>query len=130
MRIELQGSLGEFPYDEATKAALSAFIQQAVPLTKTFIEKEIHHISRETARSLWAEQSSFKEGKVATLIEHAKKLEYRDSPFMRPGARKAKRKFNALAKKVFGDSFRAWTRTKGKRTKFVKGLAGKLAGMK
>ena len=109
---------GEFPFDQAMEEALELVIKRSLLVVRDNMADEIHHITYETANSLEVEQfKGFPAGKVFTNVPWNIKLEFHDSPFMRPGARSAKtgRDIRAIIKKTMGETWRAQIRKRKRR---------------
>jgi len=109
---------GEFKFDEAIEEALEKVVKRSLFVVRDNVIDEIHHITYETANSIEVELfTGLPAGKVFTNVPWNIKLEYHDSPFMRPGARSAKtgREIRAIIKKTMGETWRAQVRKRKRR---------------
>jgi hypothetical protein len=114
IKAKTAGQLGEFPYSEATLTVAYTVLFESAIYARRKIRNEIHHITHETERSLEivdiTKRRDYPKVAVQTDAAHAIKLEFHLSPFMRPGARKARRGIREIVKRVSGGTFKAATK--------------------
>jgi len=102
-------------YDALLNRLAKELVNQSLPLVQGEVMNVLrpHRITGETEASIQTRPVSQTKqpkegaaGEVYTQIEHAVVLEYTAVPFMRLGARKARRLVRELIKPIFGDLMR------------------------
>lgn len=110
-KSEVTGNFGEFDYEAALDAFGDQLVEEALPIVRQRVANEIHHITHDTERALETEKfAGWPMGKVSITVPYGVKLEFHHAPFMRPGARKARKDLRLLVKKIFGEAFKAQVR--------------------
>ena len=111
-------------YDLMFNNLAKNLVDEALPIVQVEVMKVLrsHRITGETEESikvLPVSQSPQRgrgiSGFVFTRILHAAVLEFMHVPFMRLGAKRARKHLRPLVKKVFGETMRGAIRTKRKR---------------
>lgn len=102
-------------YDKLLKELSVQLVNQSLPVVQGEVQGVLrpHFITGETEGSIQVRPVSQTQqpregaaGEVYTNIEHAEVLEYTAVPFMRLGARRARKLVRALIKPIFGEAMR------------------------
>lgn len=113
------GQLGEFPYADSAQTVAQLIIFESADHVRKKVAKNIHHITHETERSLEivdiTKRPDYPKVAVQTDVPWAIKLEFHLAPFMRPGARKARRGIRKIVRRVSGGLYKAATKLKKQR---------------
>lgn len=114
LSAKTEGQLGEFPYADSATTVAQMIIYESAEHVREKVAKNIHHITHETERSLeiadLTKRADYPKAAVQTDAPHAIKLEFHLAPFMRPGARKARRGIREIVRRVSGGLYKAATR--------------------